>query len=359
MGSIYKEGQNRKQTLLLPSSLDEYVSKDNSVRVIDAYVDSLDLVALGFTKADLHALDGQPAYHPGLLLKIYIYGYLNRIRSSRRLEREIERNIEMMWLCSGLKPRYKTIADFRKENARPLKRVFREFVLLIKNLDLLAGDLVAVDGAFLRANASKNRLILKKSIEKDLKDIDEKIDAYLQRLDFADTKQEPALKVSAKTLQTLQEKKATLDEELSFLEERGLTQYNRTDPDAKLMVKPAHNLMAYNVQIAVDRQYKFIVATEVSSQSNDEGSLHTMARRAKEVTHNDAMVTTADSGYYSAKEIAACQKENLEVIVPIPDKQKKQRDKGFYSRDSFVYDAQNDCYLCPINPAHIITPPKN
>jgi len=354
MGSIYKEGQNRKQALLLPPSIDEYVSEDNPVRAIDSYINMLDMAALGFTKADLHALDGQPAYHPGLLLKIYLYGYLNRIRSSRTLAREIERNVEMMWLCAGLKPSYKTIADFRKENSVPLKKVFREFVLLIKNLDLITGDLVAVDGAFLRANASKNQLILKKSIEKDLKKIDEKVDAYLQSLNFADVqeKPEPGLKVPQNKMASLQEKKAQLDQELALLEEKGLTQYNRTDPDAKLMIKPAHNLMAYNVQIAVDSRYKFIAATEVSGEVNDAGKLHTMARAVQEITQNEAQVTVADCGYYSAQEIATCQKDHLEVIVPIPDKQKKQRDQGLYPQDAFTYDARNDRYLCP-NDQHL------
>lgn len=169
MGNIYKEGENRKQQMFFSPSIDEYVDQNNWVRAIDAYVEMLDAVALGFTKAALNSADGQPAYHPKLLLKIYIYGYLNRIRSSRKLETEIKRNIEMMWLCAGLAPSYKTIADFRKENSKALKRVFREFVLLCKVINLIEGELIAVDGAFLRANASKNQLITKKPSPKTLK----------------------------------------------------------------------------------------------------------------------------------------------------------------------------------------------
>ena len=169
MSNIYKKAENRKQQIFFPPSIDEYVDQDNQVRAIEDYVELLDVVKLGFTKATLVSTDGQPAYHPKLLLKIYIYGYLNKIRSSRKLESEIKRNIEMMWLCAGLNPSYKTIADFRKENSKALKRVFREFVLLCKELDLITGKLVAVDGAFLRANASKNQLIMKKSVERDLK----------------------------------------------------------------------------------------------------------------------------------------------------------------------------------------------
>jgi len=162
MSNIYKEGMHRKQQMFFPPSIDEYVSEDNPVRAIDDYVELLDMAELGFTKSALNSAEGQPAYHPKLLLKIYIYGYLNKIRSSRKLEREIKRNIEMMWLCAGLTPSNKTISNFRKENAKPLKKVFREFVLLCKELELITGEVVAVDGAFLRANASKNKLITKK-----------------------------------------------------------------------------------------------------------------------------------------------------------------------------------------------------
>ena len=250
MSNIYKQGENRKQQLLFPPSIDDYVSEDNPVRAIDDYVELLDMVELGFTKSALNSADGQPAYHPKLLLKIYIYGYLNKIRSSRKLELEIKRNIEMMWLCAGLTPSYKTISDFRKENAKPLKKVFREFVLLCKDLELIRGELVAVDGAFLRANASKNQLITKKTIEKNLKAIDEKIKHYLKTLEFEDSqaKKNRNLKPPVEGLSKMKKRKAKLDKDLALLEEMGVTQYNRTDPDAKLMSKPAHNLMAYNSQ---------------------------------------------------------------------------------------------------------------
>jgi len=156
VSNIYKEGENRKQQMFFPPSIDEYVSQDNPVRVIDDYVELLDMVELGFTKSALNSADGQPAYHPKLLLKIYIYGYLNKIRSSRKLELEIKRNIEMIWLCANLKPSAKTISNFRKENAKPLKKVFREFVLLCKNIDLITGEIVAIDGAFLRAKVANS-----------------------------------------------------------------------------------------------------------------------------------------------------------------------------------------------------------
>ena len=188
MSDYYKEGLNRKQQLLLPPSLDEYVSEDNPVRAIDMYVSLLDWSELGFadTRKSKRA-DGQKAYHPTLLLKIYLYGYLNKVRSSRALERECGRNIELMWLTEGLKPSYKTIADFRKDNPKALKEVFREFVLLCKDIDLIEGKVVAVDGAFLRANASKNQLIMKKGALRELQKVESEIEEYFCALEYSDS----------------------------------------------------------------------------------------------------------------------------------------------------------------------------
>ena len=349
MGNIYITGLNRKQQQFFPPSIDEYVSEDNPVRVIDEYVELLDMVELGFTKASLNSHDGRPAYHPKLLLKIYIYGYLNKIRSSRKLEAEIKRNVEMMWLCAGLTPGYKTIANFRKENSKPLKKVFREFVLLLKDIEVITGDIVAVDGAFLRANASKNRLITKRTIVSDIKEIDDKIDDYLKKMTFLDNeeKKDQKLSVSSDQLTNLKKKKERLDNHLALLEAKGITQYNQTDPDAMLMVKPAHNLMAYNTQIVVDERFKFIVATEASSQSNDTKKLYDMAMQTKKITDNESMIIIGDSGYYSAKEIDKCRQDNINVIVPIPNKQRQQKKRGYYTQEEFRYDKEQDCYICP------------
>ena len=185
MSNIYKEEIDKKE-LYLPLSIDEYISENNQVRAVEDFVEMLDMVELGFANSDLKATDGQPAYHPKLLLKIYIYGYLNKIRSSRALEREIGRNIEMMWLTQGLRPSYKTIANFRKNNPKALQTIFREFSMLLKNLKLITGDLVAVDGAFLRANASKNTLIIRKTVKKEISKIDEDIKNYMTILETTD-----------------------------------------------------------------------------------------------------------------------------------------------------------------------------
>ena len=352
MNNIYKQGLNRKQQQFFPPSIDEYVSQDNPVRAIEDYVELLNMVELGFTKAALGSADGQPAYHPKLLLKIYIYGYLNKIRSSRKLESEIKRNIEIMWLCAGLTPSYKTIADFRKENAKALKKVFREFVLLLKELDLITGKVVAVDGAFLRANASKNQLLLKKNLQKDIEAIDSKIESYLKNLEFEDAKEkrEQILKpLSKDKLQTMSEKKSKLDKDLALLEEMGVTQYNRTDPDARLMRKPAHNLMAYNSQIVVDNSFKFIVATDVSSENNDHGKLHAMALQTKEITQQDDLTIIADTGYYSAKELSKCKDDKIKTCVAIPNKQSKAKKDGYFTQDDFTYNEAKDCFICPNN----------
>jgi len=357
MSNIYKSGENRKQQMFFPPSIDEYVSEDNQVRAIEDYVELLDMVELGFSKSALNSSSGQPAYHPKLLLKIYIYGYLNRIRSSRKLETEIKRNIEMMWLCAGLTPSYKTIADFRKENSEALKKVFREFVLLCKELDLITGELVGVDGAFLRANASKNQLIMKRTVQRDLKKIDEKIEDYLETMEFADKeeKKERRLKpLPTNNLPKIVKQKAQLDIDLALLEEMKVTQYNRTDPDAKLMSKPAHNLMAYNVQIVVDSSFKFIVATDISSEGVDFKQLHNMATKAKEITENEKIIVTADKGYDNFKEIKKCKDENIEVIVPSTNKLKAQQAKGRYTREAFIYDDATDTYLCPNNQSLIM-----
>ena len=351
MSNIYKQGDNRKQQMFFPPSIDEYVSKDNQVRAIDDYVEVLDVANLGFTNATLLNTDGQPAYHPKLLLKIYIYGYLNKVRSSRKLEQEIDRNIEMMWLCAGLKPRYKTIANFRKDNATALKKVFREFVLLCKELDLISGELIAVDGAFLRANASKNQLIMKKSVERDLKKIDEKISSYLETLEFADKeeKKDKALKpLPTNNISKMSRRKEKLDKDLVLLEEMGVTQYNRTDPDAKVMVKPSHNLMAYNVQIAVDSKFKFIIATDVSSVGQDTNQLYNMASKSQEILSKDKIDVTVDKGYYNTNNIKACIDNNITPYIPAPKYKQTSKDERFKS-DKFEYDKENDCYICPNN----------
>jgi transposase len=352
---MYKEGLHRNQQLMFPPSIDDYVDEDNVVRAIDSYVELLDFKKLQFSNTrKSNRDDGQKAYSPKLLLKIYIYGYLNKIRSSRMLEKECKRNIELMWLTQSLTPSYHTIADFRKDNPKALKQVFKEFVLLCKSVDLIGDGIKAVDGAFLRANASKNTLTVKSTLSKDLSKIEKNITEYLQSLEYSDKEKQPlniALKLP-KDLRKLKYHKEELSKNLQFLEKMGKTQHNTTDPDASLMVKPAHNLMAYNSQIVVDSTFKFIVATDTFTKGSDFQNLHTMAQQTKEnleLEKSDNLDIVADIGYYSAKEFKKCTEDNINAIVPEANIKKVQQDKGMFTRDKFIYDTKKDCYTCPNN----------
>lgn len=350
MSDYYKEGLNRKQQLLLPPSLDDYVSEENPVRAVDAYVEMLDWSELGFADTrKSNRADGQKAYHPRLFLKIYIYGYLNKIRSSRALEKEIKRNIELMWLTEGLTPSYKTIADFRKENPKALKQLFKAFVLLCREIDLIEGRVVAIDGAFLRANASKNQLIMKKGAARDLKKVEESIEEYFTALEYSDSEPSSVSLVlkPPRDLEKLQTRRQKLEADLALLESLNKEQYNRTDPDATLMSKPAHNLMAYNSQIAVDGRYKFIVATDVTSKGGDKQELHRMAKQTQEAIENESVTITADKGYYSTVEIKQCLDDTINVIVPPIKTGEEQRNKGKFGKERFVYDPKHDGYICP------------
>lgn len=352
MSSLYKQGEDRKQQLLFPTSIDDYVDKDNTVRAIDDYVSILDLSKLGFTNTRTsNRVDGQKAYSPELLLKIYIYGYINKIRSSRMLQRECKRNIELLWLTQGLTPSYHTIADFRKNNPKALKQVFKEFVLLCKGVDLISGKLTAVDGAFMRANASKNQLIMKNNIEKTLEKINDKIDQYLTLLDGQDHEDKKDFDITYINNKTdeLKAKKKKLDEDLDFLKRENKTQYNRTDPDARLMKKPAHNLMAYNTQIVVDNTFKFIVATDISTQGNDYQDLYKMAAETKEILGLDQLDITADKGYANKVELKKCIDNNINPIVPKANRKKMQTDKDKFPKDKFIYNKKEDHYICPNN----------
>lgn len=352
MDSFYKTGADRSQNQLFPPSLDEYVDQDNSVRAIDDYVSILDFEKLGFkdTRQSTRS-DGQKAYSPQLLLKIYIYGYLNKIRSSRMLERECKRNIEMVWLTQSLVPSYHTIADFRKDNPKALKAVFREFVLLCKKLELIGDGIKAVDGAFMKANASKNQLIMKKNLEKDLIKIDEKIEKYITTLDAADSQNQPLdiAKNIPKNLDKLKAQQQKIASGLDLLNKLNKNQHNFTDPDASLMKKAAHNLVAYNTQIVVDDKQKLIIATAVSTKGNDCEQLHKMSVQAKDILKSESINIVADTGYYSAKDIKKCGDENIEVIVPEANRTKQRLAQGKFSRDDYKYDQDSDCYICPNN----------
>ena len=348
---IYKQGLDRKQQLIFPPSLDELVDENNMARAIDSYVEILNIVELKIKTKKSLITDGQPAFHPKLLLKIYIYGYLNKIRSSRKLEAEIKRNIELMWLTQGLIPSYKTIANFRKDNPKALQTIFKEFSLLLKHLKLITGDIVAVDGAYLRANASKNTLIMKKTVKKDIAKINEDIKNYMTILETADKENsEVNLNISKEDIDKLKERKERYQKDLDLLESLGKEQHNKTDKDASVMSKPAHNLMAYNSQIAVDNRFKFIVTTDISTNGHDLDQLYNMATKTKEIINNHNMIFTADKGYYSSVEIKKCVDDGIETIVPLRNTAAKKKIKDArFSKNQFEYSHKDDCYICPNN----------
>ena len=350
MSTFYKKGKDRKQQLFFPPSLDEYIPENSSIRSIDVYIDSLNFMELGFldTRKSSRA-DGQKAYNPKMLMKTYLYGYLNKIRSSRMLERECKRNIELMWLTHGLTPSYHTIADFRKDNPKALRKTFKHFVIICKNLSLIGDGLKAVDGAFLRANASKNKLLMKSTLIKDLVRIDKKIEDYLSTLDSVDQEKQPSNLADnlPNDLEKLKAKQQQITEDLALLEELKKKQHNQTDPDASLMKKPAHNLMAYNSQIVVDEKFKLIAATDVSSKGCDNEQLYKMSKQTKDNLNVTTLDITADKGYYSAKELKKCVDENIYTFVPEVSRSHIQLSKGKYTRQQFEYDAERDRYICP------------
>ena len=351
-GRRYREVQSRSQAMLLPPCLDDYVSGHNAVRAIDAFVGTLDLQALGFEHAEASCGAGQPAFDPALLLKLYLYGYQHRVRSSRRLEAETRRNLEVIWLCQGARPSYKTIADFRKDNLAALRTTNREFVLLCRELSLLGDSRVAIDGAFLKANASPGSIHTKARLEKDLKKLDERIAAYHRQLDEADADPEdgadggedPELAAKIEALVEKQKHKQALQERLL---ESGESQVSEVDPDARTMKKHGKLVGGYNCQIAVDDKHKLIVAEDVVQDGNDFRQYEPMMTKACEATGNSGLIGLADTGYYNGPHLKECEDRGMDVYVPIP-KQPGRKGKGDrFGSDDFRYDPQDDTYVCP------------
>ena len=348
----YREVQSRSQMMLLPPCLDDYVSAHNPVRAIDAFVDTLDLEALGFRHTEAHWGAGQPAYDPGLLLKLYLYGYQHRVRSSRRLEAETHRNLEVIWLCQEAKPSYKTIADFRKDNLAALRATHREFVVLCRELSLLGDRRVAIDGTFLKANANPGSIHTRERLEKELKKLDERIAAYHRQLDEADAEPEegtdggedPELAAKIAALVEKQKHKKALQERL---QESGGSQVSEVDPDARMLRKHGKSVGGYNCQIAVDDKHKLIVAEDVVQDGNDSGQFEPMMTKACEATGNSGLIGLADVGYYSGTQLKGCEDKGMDVYVPIPKLPGRTGKGDRFGSDDFRYDPQDDTYVCP------------
>jgi transposase len=346
------EGLDRGQRTLLPESLDEWVAEDNPVRVVDAFVDALDLGALGFGGVK-PAATGRPSYYPAVLLKLYIYGYLNRVQSSRRLEREAGRNLEVMWLLNRLVPDDKVIADFRKDNGPAIRKVCAQFVELCRKLGLLAKASVAIDGSKFKAVNNRDRNFTRGKVERRRKQIEESVARYFAQLDTAD-RQEPTEALAAKTVR-LKEKLVKLDEEMAKLaayEKRMLAspdqQISLTDPDSRSMATSGRGsgMVGYNVQTAVDTENHLIVAHEVTNVGHDRAQLANMAEQAKAVLQTDKLEAVADRGYFDGEEILACEEAGVTVTLPKP-MTSGAKSEGRFGKQDFVYIPDQDVYRCP------------
>ncbi len=341
-------GDDRKQATLFPERLDDYVAEDSPVRVVDVFIDDLDISGLGF-KSEPNAT-GRPGYHPKTLLKLYVYGYLNKVQSSRRLEREAQRNIELMWLTGRLAPDFKTIADFRKDNGEAIRLVCREFVMLCRKLNLLTDTMVAIDGSKFKAVNNRDRNFSRAKMKRRLADVEASIERYLERLANTD-RSEPA----DDNTQSMEDKVASLREEmarLKKLEVRMLEapdkQLSLTDPDARSMNSRGSGLVGYNVQSAVDSRHHLIIAHEVTNVGSDRSQLASIAKQAKETLAADTLDVVADRGYYNGNEIRDCELAGIDAYLPKP-KTSPSKALGLFDRSAFKYIKEDDEYECPAN----------
>jgi transposase len=346
------EGADRGQSTLLPECLDDFIDDGNPVRVIDAFVDVLDLGKLGF-KGVVPEATGRPSYHPSALLKLYIYGYLNRIQSSRRLEREACRNLEVIWLVRRLTPDDKTVADFRKDNGSAIKKVCAQFVELCRQMGLLTTASVAIDGSKFKAVNNRDKNFTRGKVERRRAQLEESVARYLSQLDTADL-QEPTEALVAKT-ERLKEKLTKLKEEMGKLaayEKQMLAspdqQISLTDPDSRSMATSGRGsgVVGYNVQVAVDTEHHLIVTHEVTNVGNDTSQLTHIGKQAKAVLEADKLEVVADRGYFNGEELLACEQADIEVTLPKPLRSGAKA-RGRFGKQDFVYLAEEDVYRCP------------
>ena len=349
----FVQGDDRTQVTFLPELLDDYVTENDPVRVIDVFVDRLDLGKLGFEGVEPEST-GRPSYHPSTLLKIYIYGYFNRIQSTRRLEVETQRNVELMWLTSRLQPDFKTIANFRKDNGKAIRGVCRQFVELCRQLDLFSQAIVAIDGSKFKAVNNRDKNFTTAKMAHRLQQIEDSINRYLVALDAAD-REEPAA-AQAKTVR-LNEKIAALKKKMQQLKEieeqmnaAPDKQISLTDPDARSMATSGRGtgMVGYNVQTVVDTKHHLIVAHEVTNVGNDRGQLSTMAKQAHEAIGAKKLTAIADRGYYKGEEILACDQAGITALAP-KSLTSNNKAKGLFDKSAFIYLADKDEYRCPAN----------
>jgi len=345
------EGEDRQQVALLPECLDDYIGEDNPVRVVDAFVEELDLQTLGFIGTS-PAATGRPAYHPAVLLKLYIYGYLNRIQSSRRLEREAQRNVELMWLTGRLAPDFKTIADFRHDNGAGIRNVCKRFVGMCRELKLFTQAIVAIDGSKFKAVNSRDRNVTPAKIDARQRQIEQSIQRYLDALETADRTQPAEVEAKTERLQDkikrLREQMRQLDETKEQLKHEPDGQRSTTDPDSRSMNSQAKGsgLVGYNVQAAVDAKHHLIVTHEVINIGSDRAQLSKMAVAARDAMGKDKLQALADRGYFNGTELKACEDAGIATYVPKP-MTSGAKAQGRFDKSDFIYIARDDQYQCP------------
>ncbi|HEY0802403.1 MAG TPA: IS1182 family transposase [Steroidobacteraceae bacterium] len=341
-------GQSRYQSTLFPETPDDMVPADHPVRVIDAFVDGLDLAKLGFTRVEAEAT-GRPPYAPGDLLKLYIYGYVNQVRSSRRLEREARRNLEVIWLIDRVAPAFKTIADFRKDHTKGIVGVCRSFIRFCREQSLFGGDLLAIDGTKIQAVASRKKVITPKSLEKRMAAVDRKIAEHMKAMDEADRQEAdvPERTDVPAAVEKLRAQRDKLQRQAEELSARGLKQLVTTESEAKLMRTANHgHQVAYNAQIAVDAEEKLIVAFDLTNEGNDYRQLYPMAVQGKEALEAEYVTVVADTGYSNGEHGERCANDAITAIVPRA-KTVNPEGEQFFSRERFSYDAASDTWRCP------------
>jgi len=342
-------GQSRYQATLFPEVADDLVAPDHVVGVIDAFVDSLDLARLGFSRVEAE-LTGRPPYAPDHLLKLYVYGVENQVRSSRRLQREAERNLEVLWLIDRVKPSYKTIADFRKDHIAAIIGVCRAFIQFCQGQELIGGALVAVDGTKIAAVASRKKVVTPKTLSKQLEALDRKIAAHLKAMDEADAQEEaaPQMRLDVKAaLSALEERRAAVQRQAEAMAKEGISQKVIGEESARLMRTPHHgHQVAYNVQTAVDAKHALIIAFDLTSEGNDQTQLYPMALAAKQALGGEKLTVVADTGYSNGEHGELCDKAQVTAIVPRPVTVNPKGEE-FFDRDAFTYEAESDSYRCP------------
>jgi len=349
-GLDYVRGAPREQTTLFPKCLDEYFEQDHVIRLVDRFVAGLDMTKAGFTRSVPPAM-GRCPYDPRDLLKLYIYGYMNHIRSGRRLEKEAGRNLEVMWLLNSLKPDFKTICDFRKDNRKAFKEAFREFNRILKQLDVFGGQIVAVDGSRFKAVNSPRRNFTKGQLKSRLKEIDESIDRFVEALDAEDAKEvscdgEPAERELQAKIRHLSEGRERYGKLLTELEQSGENQISLTDPDSRSTAKEHTGDVGYNAQIVVDDKHNLIVAQDVTNEINDTQQLSKMSIEAKEALGAEELKVVADTGYYNGPQIKACEDSDIEAYVS-KRPTSKNASQGLFGKDAFTYYPETDVYHCP------------